>query len=114
VGVKLQIKKPFFNSEDTYNDVEKMIREKNIIVSRDQAPIENANIEFYKDGTLIIDKNTHLSSANIAIRLVSDGKNKFIVGASKVLNYKIPYFNVNLNIAKNNKFANYDNKITGY
>jgi len=112
--VNLQIKKPFFNSQDTYNDVEKLIREKNIITSRDSAPIKNSNIEFYKDGKLIVNKNTKLSSEKISIRFVSNKTNKFIIGESKILDYIIPYYDLNFNIEKNKEFINFGNESTGY
>ncbi len=97
---------PFFTNEDTYEYLEKVIKENNIIASRDGIPIEYVDIIFYDESSNQINKNTKLDSSNIRMKFVSNDSN--IVGESEIIDYQIPFLNIDANLKEEENIFNFN------
>lgn len=87
---------PFFTEDNTFIDLENYIREGNIIASRDNVPLDSADIIFYDKEGNIINENKKLYSSNISFKLISNETQPNIVGESPTIELQIPYVNINL------------------
>jgi|GEM_PF-4083018 len=106
-------KNPFFTYENSYFDVECLIREKRIIESKDNVPIEQTIITFYDEENQVIKKDAKLNSSKIIIKLTCKDS-EVIMGETPFLKYKIPLFDMQMINKQDNKFANFDIEPTGY
>jgi len=102
-GAKLRNENPFFNRDNNYYDVEKIIINNPIIASKDVVPINETKITFYDEHDNIIDKNTKLNSTKIRIKLTGRNTDE-LSGETPFLEYKIPFFDIQLNKSITNKF----------
>ncbi len=85
---------PFFTNNDTYSDLEEVIKNNNIIESKNSIPIDYIDFTFYDEYQNEINKNSKINSSQIRTKLTSE--DPMIEGESDILSYNIPYLNINI------------------
>ncbi len=83
-GKELEIEKPFLTKRDTYEDLEKLIRDNKLIESKNNFPYEFADFVFLDEKGNEINKESHLNSSTINLRIESNGKSGDVIGSQDI------------------------------
>ncbi len=107
-GKELQYDNPFLTKNNTFKDLESLIRGDRLIESKYNFPYDFTEFIFLDENGDEIDKDSHLDSSTINLRLESNGSSSDVIG-SKEMSFKIPFLgDLKINLSEDLNIYDFD------